>query len=84
MRYFDTTALLILIASFPAPATSADIELISKVRSTAPAVDQIFKEYAAENHLPGLSYGIIAGGELVYSGSFGYSNLEEKIPASSS
>jgi CubicO group peptidase (beta-lactamase class C family) len=83
VRYFNTTALFILIACSPAPATPADIELISKVRSTAPAVDQIFKEYAAENHLPGLSYGIIAGGELVYSGSFGYSNLEEKIPASS-
>ena len=42
----------------------------------------MFEEHVVENHLPGFSYGVVAGGELVLSGSFGYSNLEETIPAS--
>lgn len=64
-----------------APAFAAGEEWTDRIKATAPEVRQLFEAHAAENHLPGLAYGVIAGGELVLSGSFGYANLETKIPA---
>ena len=46
-----------------------------------PVVDKLFKAYAAKNHYPGLVYGIVANGKLVYSGATGYSDLEKKTVA---
>ena len=47
-----------------------------------PVIDKLFKNYAAKNHWPGLGYGIIAGGKLVYTGNTGFSDLARKIPVS--
>jgi CubicO group peptidase (beta-lactamase class C family)/beta-lactamase class A len=45
-----------------------------------PVIDHLFKAYAVKNHFPGLAYGIVAGGKLIYTGNMGYSDLEKKIP----
>ena len=81
MRQFTSSILILLITAGQGSAFAADNDRISRIQSTATAVEQLFEAHAFENHLPGLSYGVVAGGELVLSGSFGYSNLEEKIPA---
>jgi CubicO group peptidase (beta-lactamase class C family) len=52
-----------------------------KLAAAFPVVDHLFKTYAAKNHFPGLVYGIVAGGKLVYAGNMGYGDLEKKIPA---
>src|SRR5690606_21920509 len=39
---------------------------------------------ATDNHLPGISFGIVADGQLVYKNSYGYTDIEKKIPVSSS
>ena len=82
MRQFTSAVLILLIATGRGPALAADNDRISRIKSTATVVEALFEEHVVENHLPGLSYGVVAGGELVLSGSFGYSNLEETIPAS--
>jgi CubicO group peptidase (beta-lactamase class C family) len=46
-----------------------------------PVADKLFKDYAAKNHYPGMVYGIVAGGRLVYTGSVGYANVSSSIPA---
>lgn len=81
MRQFTSSVLILLTAAGQGPALAADNDRISRIQSTATVVEQLFEEHAFENHLPGLSYGVVTGGELVLSGSFGYSNLEEEIPA---
>jgi CubicO group peptidase (beta-lactamase class C family) len=53
-----------------------------KVAATAMDVDQIFRDYARRQHLPGFAYGVVVDGELVYSDGFGLANLERQIPAS--
>jgi CubicO group peptidase (beta-lactamase class C family) len=63
------------------PATFADANRAEKVAATAAAVDQMFREHAERQHLPGLAYGVVLDGKLVYSGSVGYANLEQRIPA---
>lgn len=63
------------------PAVFIDPDRSEKVKSTAAAVAGIFKQFMESRHLPGLVYGVVLDGELVYSGSFGYANLEQKTPA---
>ncbi len=50
-------------------------------RSAIPVIDKLYKDYAAKNHYPGLVYGVVADGKLLYSGGTGYSELEKKVPA---
>ena len=44
----------------------------------------MFRDYADSNHLPGVAYGLVVDGKLVYSGGIGYTNIEKKIPVNSS
>jgi CubicO group peptidase (beta-lactamase class C family) len=48
-----------------------------------PVVEKIYKDYALANHYPGMAFGIVADGRLVYSGGTGYSNLAKQLPVSS-
>ncbi len=64
-------------------AVFTGLDRAEKVRATAAAVEGIFKKFSESRHLPGLVYGVVLDGKLVYSGSFGYANLEQKIPAHS-
>lgn len=46
-------------------------------------VDEIFADFALDQHVPGLAYGIVANGELVYVRGVGVQNLESKRPVTS-
>ncbi|MEE9473195.1 MAG: serine hydrolase domain-containing protein [Acidimicrobiia bacterium] len=63
------------------PAVFTDPDRADKVAATAATVAQIFREYSEQRHMPGFVYGFVLDGELVYSGSFGLANLDEKIAA---
>ena len=43
-------------------------------------VDEIFADYALDNHIPGLVYGVVADGKLVYVRGIGVQDLESKRP----
>jgi CubicO group peptidase (beta-lactamase class C family) len=62
------------------PAAFTDPDRADKVRATAPAVEQMFREYAEGRHMPGFAYGVVLDGELVYSGAFGLANIERQMP----
>ncbi len=53
----------------------------ARLEAVYPVIDRLYKAYAKKNHWPGMVYGIVAGGRLVYTGQAGYSNLNKKIPA---
>ena len=63
------------------PADFSDADRSKKVMTTSAAVDAMFKDYMESRHMPGLVYGIVLDGELLYSGQFGFANLEAQIPA---
>ena len=46
-------------------------------------IDKLYKEYAEQNHFPGLVYGIVVDGKLVHTGNIGYTDLKDKIEANS-
>ena len=66
------------------PALFTDQTRLEKIKTAFPAIDSIYKKYAADNHFPGLAYGIVVDGKLVHTGNYGYTNIERKIPVTSS
>ncbi|HXB09555.1 MAG TPA: serine hydrolase, partial [Puia sp.] len=51
------------------------------LRAAIPVIDRMYKGYAERNHYPGMVYGIVAGGRLVYSNAAGWSNIQKKEAA---
>ncbi len=66
------------------PALFTDPARLEKIKVAFPAIDSIYKKYAVDNHFPGLAFGIVADGKLVHTGNYGYTNIEKKIPVTSS
>ena len=65
-------------------AVFTDKERIEKIKLAFPAIEKIFKDYADSNHLPGVAYGLVVDGQLIYKGNIGYTDVEKKIPVASS
>lgn len=66
------------------PAVFTDPGRMEKIKNTFPAIDSIYKKYAVDNHFPGLAFGIVVDGRLVHAGNYGYTDIEKKIPVTSS
>ena len=42
-------------------------------------VDDMFVSYAQKNNLPGVAYAVVYNGKLLYTGSFGYTDIDKKV-----
>jgi CubicO group peptidase (beta-lactamase class C family) len=62
------------------PATFTDEQRLEKIKNALPIIEKHFQNEFEQNHFPGLTYGVVVDGELLDSHSFGYTNLEEKVP----
>src|SRR5882757_6596720 len=60
-----------------------DPERLKKIEATYAVIDKIYKDYAEQNHFPGLVYGIVVDGKLVHAGGIGYTDLANKTVANS-
>lgn len=63
------------------PPVFKDSSRIEKIKATKEVVDKLFKEQAERAHYPALVYGIVADGQLVYTGAVGYTDIKKKIEA---
>jgi CubicO group peptidase (beta-lactamase class C family) len=45
-----------------------------------PEIDRLFRQFAADQHVPGAAWGVIVDGELVHTGVTGYRDLPSKAP----
>lgn len=63
------------------PPFFTDHDRHTKIQALFPEIDLLYKTYAETNHFPGYAFGIMLDGNLVYSGSGGFIDLEKKIPA---
>jgi CubicO group peptidase (beta-lactamase class C family) len=63
------------------PPSFVDADRLQKIEATKSLVEKIYKEFAEKNHFPGYAFAIVADGKLIYSGSGGYANISQKIPA---
>ena len=55
----------------------------AKLAAAYPVIDKLFSRYATRNRMPGMVYGIVAGGRLVHTGAVGLGDVEKQIPVSS-
>ncbi|HEY9001143.1 MAG TPA: serine hydrolase domain-containing protein [Mucilaginibacter sp.] len=74
---------LALSAQTYKPPVFTDADRLKRIEATYPVIDKLYKEYAEQNHFPGLVYGIVVDGKLVHAGSVGYTNLKDKTEATS-
>ena len=65
------------------PPVFTDPGRLKKIEETYPVIDKIYKDYAEQNHFPGLVYGIVVDGKLVHMGGVGYTELSTKTEATS-
>lgn len=64
------------------PAITGDSVSREQVAPYFPMVDQLFKSYAEKNHFPSVSYAIVRGNTVLYSGSTGVSWVEGQTASS--
>jgi CubicO group peptidase (beta-lactamase class C family) len=63
------------------PPVFTDAERLKKLEAAFPIVEKLYRERAEKFHYPGLAFGVVLDGKLVYSGGFGYTNVAKKTPA---
>ena len=65
-------------------AAIAQDDRMHRIEAMYPTLDSIYARQAAENHFPGLSYGLVVDGKLVHTFSMGESDLGAHIPVGTS
>lgn len=65
---------LALLLGISAPAAAQSIDAV------APEIDALFARYQAEQHVPGLVYGVVKDGKLAYVKGSGVQDLKAKRP----
>lgn len=63
------------------PPVYHDADRAERIKATKSFVDDMFREYMEKQHMPGLVYGVVLDGKLLYSGGFGFTNLEKNYAA---
>jgi CubicO group peptidase (beta-lactamase class C family) len=66
-------------SQFPIPHFT-DPDRLRKLRTAFPQAEETFARFFEQRRVPGLSFGIVIDGELVYAGGFGVQNIDTKIP----
>lgn len=51
-----------------------------KMKKVFAVVEDMYRRFASERNIPGLAFGIVIHGKLVYANAFGYGDTEKKIP----
>ena len=63
------------------PAVFSTENRVEKIRGLAPEFQRLIEAHAQARHIPGIAYGVVVDGELVFSGATGLLDLETEIPA---
>lgn len=77
---FSILAFCTLVKSYAQSApyildSFADSERTEKMKAAFPAIKNMFEMYAKDNHVPGLAFGIVSGGKLIYTGNVGLQEI---------
>ncbi len=65
------------------PPNFTDSTRLTKIKAAIPIVDKIFLDHFNKDHFPGLAYGLVVDGRLVYSNAIGVSNVASNTVANS-
>lgn len=65
------------------PAVFTDPQRLEKIKAAFPAIEKIYKNHAQKNHFPGIAFGVVVDGKLVFAGNDGYTDIDKKTPVTS-
>src|SRR5579871_2335164 len=63
------------------PPYFQDKHRLLNLQSIFNKIDEMYQTYAKTHHLPGYAFGIMLDGKLIHTGSGGYTDIQQKIPA---
>ena len=63
-----------------APPVFADSDRVQKMEAVFPAIKELYKAYAVKEKIPGLAFGIVYGGRLVYADGIGLAGTDGNHP----
>ena len=64
--------------------SSDDSARLAGLRKHIPLLQQLFRDYAQKNNIPGLSFAVVVGDSILTTGNFGYANISTQQPVSDS
>jgi CubicO group peptidase (beta-lactamase class C family) len=62
------------------PPVFDDAERLQKIEKALPAIEKIYRDFAAQKQVPGLAFGVVVDGQLVFSKGLGYTHVPNKTP----
>ncbi|MEZ0607446.1 serine hydrolase domain-containing protein [Fibrella sp. WM1] len=70
------------LSSFCQPANNVPTadDRLRRIEAALPVVEKIFSDYAAQRHVPGIGFGVVVDGKLVYGKGLGEADLATKRP----
>lgn len=66
------------------PDMFEDSSRLQRIEKAFPVIRKMYEEFATRNHVPGLAFGIVSGGKLIYSGAFGFTDVDKQVPVTAS
>ena len=73
--------LICAFANFPFNVRANEVyDTTGKMGQVITVVENMYRRFAEERKVPGLAFGIVIGGKLVYANAFGFSDTEKKMP----
>lgn len=81
MRFFGLLAAAVVFANdaYP-PARFTDPGRLQKLASALPEIDKLFNQYAADEKIPGMVWGVVIDGRLAHVAAAGVQDLSTNAP----
>jgi Beta-lactamase class C and other penicillin binding proteins len=53
---------------------------LKAIQQTIPFIDSAYRAFAREHHSPGLAYAVVYRGQVIHTGTEGFTDVEQRIP----
>src|SRR6188768_3479239 len=81
MRLFGLLAAAVVFANDASPpARFTDPQRLQKLQSALPEIDKLFRQYAADEKIPGMVWGVVIDGRLAHVAATGVQDLATNAP----
>ena len=74
------TLIILALQSLTWAVQAGDTSVIAKLRPHFPLIDRICADFAKQHHIPGVSVGLVANGQLVHTISLGVTDMSRNTP----
>src|SRR5690606_11591588 len=69
-----------LMLGLTGPASAQTDDALKAIQQTIPFIDSAYRAFAREHHSPGLAYAVVYRGQVIHTGTEGFTDVEQHIP----